>query len=94
MKKLMDSPMGMWFSNRYVDGGSPTNLVALLQQVRWKASEDRKQEDFLALGAIGEDDEKMRGFERMRELGSEEKREGMEVFIERKERGIMKNVKR
>ena len=42
MKKLMDSPMGMWFSNRYVDGGSPTNLVAPLQQVRWKASEERK----------------------------------------------------
>ena len=46
------------------------------------------------MGSIGEDDEKMRGFERMRELGREEKREGMEVFIERKERGVMKNAKR
>ena len=36
----------------------------------------------------------MRRFERMRELESEEKREGMEVFIERKERGVVKNVKR
>ena len=46
----------------------------------------------MALGAIGEDDERMReneeirGFERMRESGSEVKREGREVFVERKER--------
>ena len=54
----------------------------------------------MALGAIGEDDERMReneeirGFERMRESGSEVKREGREVFVERKERGILKNMKR
>ena len=52
------------------------------------------------MGAIGEKDERMReneemrGFERMRESGSEENREEREVFIERKERGVMKNMKR
>ena len=54
----------------------------------------------MALGAIGENDErmreneKMRGFKRMRESRSEEKKEGRVVFVERKERGVMKNVKR
>ena len=54
----------------------------------------------MALGAIGEDDERkteneeIRGFKRMRDLGSEEKKEGREVFVERKERGVMKNMKR
>ena len=44
----------------------------------------------MALGAIGEDDERMRenekirGFERIRESRSEEKKEGREVFVERK----------
>ena len=86
--------MGMWFSGRYVNGGSPTNLVALLQQVRWKASEDKMQEDILALGAIGEHDERMReneemrGFKKMRESGSEEKKEGREGgFCREKKRG-------
>ena len=47
----------------------------------------------MALGAIGENDErmreneKMRGFKRMRESGSEEKKEGREVFVERKREG-------
>ena len=88
----MDSPMGIGFFDRYVNGGVPTNLVAPLQWMEWMALEDRTQEDFLALGAIGEDDERMReneeirGFERMRESGSEVKREGREVFVERKER--------
>ena len=30
----------------------------------------------------------------MRESGSEEKKEGREDFVERKERGVMKNMKR
>ena len=83
--------MGIWFFGWYVNGGSPTNLMAPLQGVRWKASNDRMQEDFLALGAIGENDErmreneKMRGFKRMRESGSEEKKEGWEV-LQRKKR--------
>ena len=44
----------------------------------------------MALGAIGEDDEiireieKMREFERMKGLGSEEKKKGREIFIETK----------
>ena len=44
----------------------------------------------MALGAIGEDDERMRenekirGFERIRESRSEEKKERREVFVERK----------
>ena len=90
----------MWFFGRYVNGGGPTNLGAPLQQVRWKASADRMWEDFLALGDIGEDDErkgeneKISEFERMRESGSEEKKEGREVFVERKERGVMKDMKR
>ena len=99
-EKLTDSPMGMWFFGRYVNGGGPTNLMAPLQWVRWKASTDRMQEDFLALGAIGEDDqrkgesEKIREFERMRESRSEEKKGRREVLVKRKERGVMKNVKR
>ena len=54
----------------------------------------------MALGAIGEDDEskgeneKKREFKKIRELGSEENKEGREVFVERKERGVMKNMKR
>ena len=54
----------------------------------------------MALGDIGEDDErkgeneKISEFERMRESGSEEKKEGREVFVERKERGVMKDMKR
>ena len=49
-----------------------------------------RSEDFFALSAIGEDDERMRenekirGFERIRESRSEEKKEGREVFVERK----------
>ena len=52
------------------------------------------------MGAIGEDgerkgeNEKIREFERIRESGSEEKKEGREVFVERKERGVIKNIKR
>ena len=38
----------------------------------------------MVLCAIGEDDERMREFERMIELGSEEKKEEREVFLERK----------
>ena len=74
--------------------------MAPLQRVRWKASTDRTYEDFLAMGAIGEDDErkgeneKIREFERIRESGSEEKKEGREFFVERKERGLIKNMKR
>ena len=54
----------------------------------------------MALGAIGEDDERMRenekirGFERMRESGSEENKEGMKVFVERKKGRVMENVKK
>ena len=40
------------------------------------------------------ENEKIREFERIRELGSEEKKEGREDFVERKERGVMKNMKR
>ena len=45
------------------------------------------------MSAIGEDDERMReneemrGFKKMRESGSEEKKEGREVFVERKREG-------
>ena len=57
----------MWFSSRYVNAESPINLIALLQRVKWNASEERTYEDFLALGAIGEDElslkEKMREWE-------------------------------
>ena len=35
----------------------------------------------------------MRGFERMRESGSEERKEDREVFVERKKR-VMENVQR
>ena len=38
----------------------------------------------MALGAIREDEERMRGFERMRESGSEEEKEEREIFVERK----------
>ena len=39
--------------------------------------------------------ERMREFERLRESGSEEKKEEREVFIEReKKRRVMENVKR
>jgi len=54
----------------------------------------------LALGAIREDDERMREneemreSERIRESGSEEKKEEREVFVERKEKGVMENMKR
>ena len=40
----------------------------------------------MALGTIGEDDERMRENERMRELRSEEKKEKREVFVEKKEK--------
>ena len=59
--------------------------------MRWNAPEDRTYEAFLALGAIGEDDERMREnkemkeSERMRESRSKEKREEREVLVERKE---------
>ena len=52
------------------------------------------------MSAIGEDDERMReneemrGFKKMRESGNEEKKEGREVFVDKKERGVMKNMKR
>ena len=52
------------------------------------------------MGSIGENDErkgeneKIREFERIRESGSEEKKEGREVFVERNERGLIKNMKR
>ena len=52
------------------------------------------------MGAIEEDDErkgedeKIREFERMMKLVSEEKKEGREVFVERKERIVRKNMKR
>ena len=65
--------------------------------MRRKALEDRTLEDFLALGAIREGDvrmeenEKIREFKRMRKL---EGVKGREVFVERKERGVMKNMKR
>ena len=45
------------------------------------------------MSAIGEDEERMReneemrGFKKMRESGSEEKKEGREVFVERKREG-------
>ena len=45
------------------------------------------------MSAIGEDDERMReneemrGFKKMRESGSEEKKEGREVFVDRKREG-------
>ena len=52
----------------------------------------------MALGAMGEDDERKRENEKMVELernrGCKEKKEGMEVFVERKERGVMRNMKR
>ena len=92
--------MEMWFFGRYVNGGGPTSLMAPLQRVRWKASANRTYKDFLAMGAIGEDgerkgeNEKIREFERIRESGSEEKKEGREVFVERNERGLIKNMKR
>ena len=38
------------------------------------------------------ENEKMRESKRIRKC--EEKKEGREVFVERKERGVMKNVKR
>ena len=38
--------------------------------------------------------EKMRESERMRVRRCEEKKEGREVFVERKERGVVKNMKR
>ena len=53
----------------------------------------------MSLGAIGEDDEKvrenerMKEFERIRESGSEEKKE-REVFVERKKKRVMENMKR
>ena len=59
-EKLTDSPAGMWFSGRYVNGGGPTNLMAPLQRVRQKALAIRTWEDFLALGVIGGDDERKR----------------------------------
>ena len=46
----------------------------------------------MALGAIGGEDERKRGNETVRKC--EEKKEGREVFVERKERGVMKNMKR
>ena len=54
----------------------------------------------MSLGAIGEDDEKvrenerMKEFERIRESGSEEKKEEIEVFVERKKKRFMENMKR
>ena len=47
----------------------------------------------MVLCAIGEDDERMREFERMIELGSEEKKEEREVFVGKKRR-VMENIKR
>ena len=40
----------------------------------------------MVLCAIGEDDERMREFERMIELGSEEKKEEREVFVGKKKK--------
>ena len=36
---------------------------------------------------------KLRRFERMKKSGNGEKKRGREVFLERKERGVMKNMK-
>ena len=81
--------MGMWFFGRYVNGGGPTNLVAPLQLVKRNASIDRMWEDFLALGATRGDDERKRGNERIWENEGvkrcEEKKEGREVFVEKRE---------
>ena len=74
--------------------------MAPLHQVRWNASADRTLEDFLALGAIGEDDERkgeneqIREFERIRESGSEEKKKGRDVFVERKRERIYEEYER
>ena len=52
------------------------------------------EEDFLTLGAIGEDEEslerkwKNKEVERMRESEGERKREEMEVFVERKKKEL------
>ena len=52
----------------------------------------------MALGVIKEDDERKRENERVWETERikrcEEKKEGREVFAERKEREVVKNVKR
>ena len=61
--------------------------------MRWNALEEMTYEVFLVLCAIGEDDERMREFERMIELGSEEKKEEREVFVGKKRR-VMENIKR
>jgi len=41
----------------------------------------------------GRENEEMREFERMRKLGGVRKRKGREVFVGRKDRGVMENVK-
>ena len=54
----------------------------------------------MALGDIGEDDErkgeneKIREFERIRESGSEEKKKGRDVFVERKRERIYEEYER
>ena len=48
----------------------------------------------MALGAIREDEERMRGFKTMRESGSKEEKEEREVLVERKKRRVMENMKR
>ena len=40
------------------------------------------------------ENERMKEFERIRESGSEEKKEEMEVFVERKKKRFMENMKR
>jgi len=40
------------------------------------------------------ENEKMKGFERMRKSGIEEKKEEREIFVERKKGRVMENMKR
>ena len=41
----------------------------------------------------GRENDEMREFESMRKSGGVRKRKGREIFVGRKERGVMKNVK-
>ena len=95
-EKLTNSPMGMWFSSQYVNGGGPINLVAPIQRVRCgrhQQIELRKISwPWVPWEKMMREREKMGELERIR--GCKEKKEGREVFVERKERGVMKNIKR
>jgi len=98
MRKLTDSPMGMWFSGKYVNGGGPMSMVEalpalLLHYSGWDGRHQKighRRTSWLCLPL----EKMMREWEkneRVRKWGQERGEGG---FCREKRRRVMENVKR